>query len=187
MPDPSHRAGPGFHKIPQRFQSPKTRREKGVHPNSASRDNGLARPEGGLEVDRSFRADGRRPAWPARCRGLKRPLKEASHRQGEMISWLVRRNELRRHCLRVKEPEGSRIFGTILTRRTDARTGSQGPGDRRQGPPVRPQELLKCPSREKRRLTGRVKTRNRLALLRKKTGLATGTTHGADPRAPLPH
>ena len=36
------------------------------------------------------------------------------------------------------EPEGSRIFGMVLTRGTDAGTGSQGPGERRQGPPVRP-------------------------------------------------
>src|SRR5688572_4938467 len=72
----------------------------------------------------------------------------------------------------------------ILTRRTDAGAGSQGPGEALTRPPGEPTELLKFPSRERRRLPGRVKTRNRLALSPEP---ATGTTHGADPRAPLPH
>src|SRR5690606_11401044 len=55
--------------------------------------------EGGFEVDRSFGMKGRRPAWRARCRGHKSPLKEASHGQGD-DSWPARRNELRAHCLR---------------------------------------------------------------------------------------
>jgi hypothetical protein len=40
----------------------------------------------------------------------------------------------------------------------------------------------RCPGRERRPLPGRVMTR-----IRSVARLATGTTHGADPRAPLPH
>ena len=68
---------------------------------------------------------------------MQSPLEEAIHGQGDKL--LAGEAKRTSHALPPGlEPEGSRIFGMVLTRGTDAGTGSQGPGERRQGPPVHP-------------------------------------------------
>ena len=67
---------------------------------------------------------------------MQSPLEEVIHGQGEILAGEAKRTS--QALPPGLEPEGSRIFGMVLTRGTDAGTGSQGPGDRRQGPPVHP-------------------------------------------------
>ncbi len=152
-----------------------------LHPSERPYD-ALALTEGGREVDRSFQVSGIRPAWLAQCGERMSPLKQVWFLAEGPTTWSPRLFPDESNCAALppgSETGGSGGFG-YRPQHAEPITGygAKAPGS---ASPWCVDDNSRSPYRERTADPGRVRHAHSLAQA------STGTTHGAIPRAPLPH